>query len=155
MKHLLLLIVCLLLAFPTLSQTTLKTEQRVQTLVNTKGDTLIQLSLADAKIVLTDLYDKQISDSIISVYEVRDSINASSINLLKKDVDKYKEKCGNFTIMLDNNIKLIVNKDTEIGVLNKTIKEQKKEIRKQKFLKIMGFTAAVVLPITVLILTTH
>jgi hypothetical protein len=35
------------------------------------------------------------------------------------------------------------------------IKKQKKEIRKQKILKILGFTAAVVLPITVIILTKH
>jgi hypothetical protein len=52
------------------------------------------------------------------------------------------------------NQKLIVsNKDKEIVILNDIIKKQKKEIRKQKVLKIMGFSAAVILPITVLLLT--
>ena len=44
-------------------------------------------------------------------------------------------------------------KDKEITDLNDTIKKQKKEILKQKILKLIGFTAAVVLPITTIILT--
>jgi len=138
-----------------LSQTTLKTEPRVQTFVNSKGDTLVQMSLADAKVLLTDLYDKQISDSLVDVYALRDSINASRVFLLKREVDLYKEKCGNYVTMIDNNTKVIANKNTEIDVLNQTIKQQKKEIRKQKVLKVMGFTAAVILPILTIILMTH
>lgn len=140
------------MAFQTLSQTTLV--PRVQTLVNTKGDTIIQMKLADAKIILTDLYNKQISDSLVKVYMVRDNINASSITLLKSEVDLYKEKCVNLSSMIDNDTKIITDKNTEIGLLNQTIKQQKKEIRKQKFLKIVGFTSAVVLPIITLIYIT-
>lgn len=128
---------------------------RVQTLVNAKGDTLIQMSLADAKIILVTVFDKQIADSIISVYEVRDSLNASSITILKTELDKLRSKNNNLEKMLLNDTLIMVNKNTEIDLLNKTIKLQKKEIRKQKILKILGYTAAVVLPITVLILTTH
>jgi len=127
----------------------------VQTLVNAKGDTLVQMRLADAKIILTDLYDKQIADNLVQVYMVRDNINASSITLLKSEVDMYKAKCGNLSLIIDNDTKIIVDKDTEIGLLNKTIKDQKREIRKQKILKVMGFTAAVILPITTIILMTQ
>src|SRR5476649_1401836 len=102
MRHLFTLIICLLMVFPMLSQTTLKQEPRVQTFVNSKGDTLVQMSLADAKILLTDIYDKQISDSLVDVYMLRDSINTSRVFLLKREVDLYKEKCGNYIAMIGN-----------------------------------------------------
>ena len=132
-----------------------KTTPRVQTLVNLKGDTVIQMSLADAKIILVTVFDKQIADSIIAVYETRDSLNSSTITLLKSEVDLLKDKVGNLNTMISNDTKIIVNKDSEITLLNQTIKDQKSEIRKQKVLKILGFTAAVVLPITVLIILTY
>lgn len=110
------------------------------------------MTLADAKIVLSDLYNKQISDSLIEVYVSREKINSSTISLLKTDIDLYKKKCSNLDLIINNDTKIISNKDTEISLLNETIKTQKKEIRKQKVLKIMGFTAAVVLPITTILL---
>jgi hypothetical protein len=143
------------MAFQMHSQTTLKIEQRAQTLINSRGDRLVQMSLADAKILLTDLYDKQIADSLVGVYMFRDSLNLSRVALLKREVDIYKEKCGNYAMMLFNDTKVIVNKNTELDLLNKIIKDQKKEIRKQKVLKVIGFTGAVVLPIIVIILMTH
>lgn len=137
------------------SQTSLTKEPRVQTLVNAKGDTVIQMSLADAKIILVTVFDKQIADSLISVYETRDSLNSSTIILLKSEVDLLRTKNRNFEHMLLNDTQIMVNKNVEIDLLNKTIKQQKKEIRKQKILKIIGFVAAVALPITTIILMSH
>lgn len=62
-----------------------------------------------------------------------------------------KEKL-NLEQMNENLNEVIINKDKEIAFKDETIKEQKKEIRKQKFLKIIGFSAAVALPILTLIL---
>jgi ADP-dependent phosphofructokinase/glucokinase len=138
------------MAFPTLSQTI--STPRVQTIVNAKGDTLIQMSLADAKIILVTVFDKQIADSLIDVYERRDSLSTSSITLLKSDVDKLRTKNNNLEKMILNDTSIIANKDTEINLHLETIKQQKKEIRKQKVLKVIGWTAAVVLPITTIIL---
>lgn len=138
------------MAFQTLSQTT--STPRVQTIVNSKGDTLIQMSLADAKIILVTVFDKQVADSIISIYERRDSLQTSNITLLKTDVEKLRSKNNNLETMLLNDTKIIVNKDNEINLHLETIKQQKKEIRKQKVLKVIGWTAAVVLPITTIIL---
>lgn len=138
------------MAFQTLSQTT--STPRVQTIVNSKGDTLIQMSLADAKIILVTVFDKQVADSIISIYERRDSLKTSNITLLKTDVEKLRSKNNNLETMLLNDTKIIVNKDNEINLHLETIKQQKKEIRKQKVLKVIGWTAAVVLPITTIIL---
>lgn len=137
------------------SQTSLTKEPRVQTLVNAKGDTVIQMSLADAKIILVTVFDKQIADSLISVYETRDSLSSSTIILLKSEVDLLRTKNLNFEHMLLNDTQIMVNKNVEIDLLNKTIKLQKKEIRKQKILKIIGFVAAVALPITTIILMSH
>ncbi len=128
---------------------------RVQALVNSKGDTLIQMTLADAKIVLADVLGKQYSDSLVSVYADRDSVHNNIIVLQKEELLLMSEKFNNQKTISDNLNQVLVNKDTEIALLNDTIKKQKKEIRKQKFLKVLGFTAAVVLPITTIILMSH
>lgn len=128
---------------------------RVQTLVSSKGDTLIQMTLADAKIVLTDVLGKQYADSLVIVYTQRDSVQNNIIVLQKEELLLMSEKFNNQKTISDNLNQVLVNKDTEIALLNDTIKKQKKEIRKQKFLKVLGFTAAVVLPITTIILMSH
>ena len=138
------------MTFQMLSQTS--STPRVQILVNSKGDTIIQMSLADAKIILSTIFDKQISDSIISVYETKDSLTNIKVILLKSEFNKLTVKNNNLEQMILNDSKIIVNKDTENNLLNLTIKQQQKEIRKQKILKIIGWTAAVALPITTIIL---
>jgi len=139
----------MVMALPTLSQTTLP---RVSTIINSKGDTLIQMNLADAKIVLTAVLDKEIVDSLLVVYTTKDEINTTIIRLQKSDIKKLQEKSANQEILAANLEKIIANKDIEISFLNETIKKQKKEIRKQKILKIIGYTAAVALPVATVII---
>jgi uncharacterized coiled-coil protein SlyX len=133
----------------------LKQEPRVQTYVNAKGDTLIEMKLIDAKSVLDDLLDKQVSDSLVDVYASRDSINQVSIALQADQIKTLNETIKNQGLISDNLTTIVSNKDKEISDLNDIIKQQKKEIRKQKILKIIGFTAAVVLPIGLLVLLLH
>lgn len=140
------------MAFPTLSQTISK--PKVQTLINAKGDTLIQMSLADAKIILSDILSKQVGDSILKVYMHRDTLNKSTIILQLAEIRLIQKKLYNQEQITSNLNRIIANKDKEIVDLNSVIKKQKKEIRKQKFLKIVGFTAAVVIPITIILYTT-
>lgn len=128
---------------------------RVQTLINSKGDTLIQLKLADAKIILGDLLHKQINDSIIKVYTIRDSVQKNTIYLQKTAIELITTKYNNELTINQNLSKVLENNDKEVKILNEIIKEQKKEIRKQKVLKIIGFTAAVILPITIILLMSH
>lgn len=139
------------MAFQMSSQNTLKTP-RVQTLVNAKGDTLIQMALSDAKVILTSILEKQYVDSILLVYIDRDKINNKTITLQLDKIRLLELKGNNQDQMVSNLNKIITNKDSEIGLLKDTIKQQKKEIRKQKALKIVGFIAAVVLPIVVIII---
>lgn len=137
------------MALQTHSQTTLT--PRVQTLVNAKGDTLIQMSLADAKIVLADVLQKQVADSIIAEYEKSDSLQTVTINLKNAELKALQEKFTNSEAMVKNLNTILSNKDTEVETLNGIIKQQKREIFKQKVQKIIGYSAAVVLPILVLI----
>lgn len=113
------------------------------------------MTVADAKVVLIDILDKHIVDSLLQVYTFRDSVKSQVITLQIMEINKLQEKCINQGVMVKNLEKIIENKDTEISLKDDTIKQQKKEIRKQKVLKIVGFIGCVVLPITLLIFATH
>jgi hypothetical protein len=110
------------------------------------------MTLADAKIILTDLLDKQVMDSLITSYQLNDSLQGVTIDLQLEKIRILVEKNNNQLLINDNNQLIINNKDAEIVLLNDIIKKQKREILKQKILKVVGFSAAIILPITVLLL---
>lgn len=134
------------------SQNILKQEPRVTTTINSKGDTLIQFKLSDARLVLNDLLEKRISDSLVFHYEKLDKSRIFSYKLMESKLMVTESKLNNTELMVTNMEKVVVNKDNEINLLNSTIKQQTKEIFKQKTLKIFGFSAAVILPITAILL---
>jgi hypothetical protein len=138
------------MSLQTLSQTISIKDNRV-TAVVINGDTLIQFKLSDAKIILADVLEKQKLDSLVRYYEINDSLKDVTVGFqfsMLRDMQTKSE----LQIKVVNNLNdIITNKDKEISLLNETIKKQKKEIIKQKVLKIMGFTAAIVAPIIVLI----
>jgi hypothetical protein len=113
------------------------------------------MHIEDARIVLDDLLDKEYADSMLIVYALRDSINTSSIKLQLSEIRLLQEKSLNQKTEMANLNKIISNNTKEVSDLNDVIEKQKKEIRKQKVLKVLGFTAAVVLPILVIIFTKH
>jgi hypothetical protein len=53
--------------------------------------------------------------------------------------------------MIDNFDEIITNKDKEIKIKDGEIKLLKKEVRKQKILKVIGYAAAIILPILTLL----
>ena len=134
------------------SQITLK-KGEVKTFVNERGDTLIAMRIDDAKLILTDVLNYQIADSIIKQYEFKDIENNKVILLQKEAIVKLTEKSENQSKQIELLNQIIGNKDTEVTLLNNIITDQKREIRKQKTLKIIGFSGSVILPIlTVLLL---
>ena len=55
--------------------------------------------------------------------------------------------------MIINLENILTNKDRELYLKDDIIKQQKKEIRKQKTLKILGFAGSVILPVITVLLT--
>lgn len=140
------------MALPMHSQSISKTKPRVQTLITPQGDTLVQFHIKDAKKLLADVLDKKIVDSLVNVYMERDAIHKNTIDLQVSQIKLLQQKSVNQEQQIVNLDKIILNKDNEVGVLNKVIEDQKKEIKKQKRLKTLGFIGSIVLPILVLLL---
>jgi hypothetical protein len=138
------------MVLPAVSQTTLN--GNIESLINDKGDTLIVMHLDDAKMLLTDLLECEVTDSLLNVYVERDSLNKEKIILKDNIIEKLKLQNQNSENIIKNLEEIVGNKDEEISLKDKTIKEQKKEIKKQRNLKRLGFIGSIVLPIVTLII---
>ena len=123
----------------------------VKETVNSNGDTLVIMHLEDARIILNDLLEYEIADSLLTVYKTKDTLNTNTITLQKDVIVKLTQKSENQDLQLNNFESILSNKDKELQYKDETIKAQKKEIRKQKFLKILGFAGSVILPIVTLL----
>ena len=123
----------------------------VKTLINRKGDTLVMMNIEDAKVILSDLLEYEIVDSLLTAYKERDSLNTNTIILQKDIIVKLTQKSENQSVQISNFQSILDNKDRELSLKDDTIKQQKKEIRKQKFLKFLGLTGSVILPIITLL----
>ena len=138
------------MALPVSSQTISKGE--IKSVVNQKGDTLVMMHLSDAKKILTDLLEYEITDSLLNVYIERDSLNSEKIILKDRLIEKLNLQNQNYTTIVSNLEEVIKNKEQVIVFKDKTIKEQEREIKKQRRLKNLGFVGCVVLPILTLII---
>jgi len=119
--------------------------------VNSNGDTLVIMHLEDARVILNDLLEYEIVDSLLTTYKEKDSLNSNKIEIQKDIIFKLVEKNDNQQTQIDNFQQILDNKNEELGFKEDTIKQQKKEIRKQKLLKLAGFTSSIILPILTLI----
>ena len=133
------------------SQTTSIKESRVKTFVNQDGDTLVQMCYKDARTLLKDVLEYQYTDSLLSVYKDRDSLNTKTITLQKETIVKLSLKESNYETIIHNLDEINKNKDNEIAFQLETIKQQKKEIRKQKIYKTISTIGSIALPIITLL----
>jgi len=136
---------------PLHSQTISKGE--IKEIVNSNGDTLVIMNLEDAREILSDLLDYEIVDSLLLSYKKNDSIQENLIILQKITIKKLQEKNYNQHLIITNLDSLVRNKNREIEINTEVIKTQKKEIKRQKFLKVVGFIGSILLPIITLIAT--
>ena len=119
--------------------------------VNSNGDTLVIMHLEDARVILNDLLEYEIVDSLLTTYKEKDSLNSNKIEIQKDIIFKLVEKNDNQQTQIDNFQQILDNLKSEIVLKEDTIKQQKKEIRKQKLLKLTGFTSSIILPILTLL----
>jgi len=110
------------------------------------------MSLSDAKLILSDLLEYEITDSLLNVYVERDSLNSEKIILKDNIIEKLNLQNKNKDEIIKNLNTIIINKIKEIEYKDLTIEDQKKEIKKQRNLKRLGLVGSVVLPILTLIL---
>jgi len=116
------------------------------------GDTLIQMDVEYARLILKEVLNKKITDSILTYYIGLNSLNIDLVSFQFKQIKTLLSKQDNYVFKIGNLKQVVNNKDIEITTLNSEIKLYKKEIRKQKVLKIIGLGAAIVLPILVLLI---
>lgn len=112
---------------------------------------MVSMHYEDARLLLKDVLYYSYTDSLLTEYKMRDTLNTGKIELQKTLINNLNKENLNLETMLSNLELVIINKDTALGLKDDIIKQQKKEIRKQKFLKIVGFVGTVVVPIIVLI----
>jgi hypothetical protein len=110
------------------------------------------MRIEDAKLILIDILNYQIADSIISQYEAKDKESSKVITLQKNAIDKLYNQLANDELRISALEVVIKNKDKEIAFKDDVIKKQKREIRKQKALKILGFSGAIILPVVTALL---
>ena len=149
MKYLMSLVALMLMMLPVHSQ--IISIGEVKTLINTNGDTLVVMNIEDAKVILSDLLEYEIVDSLLTVYKEKDSLYNNTITLQKDIIVKLTQKSENQSVQISNFQTILDNKDQLLLLNGDIIKQQKKEIRKQKFLKIVGFTGSIILPIVTLL----
>lgn len=138
------------MVLPAISQTT--SNGIIESVVNKDGDTLVIMSLSDAKLILSDLLEYEITDSLLNVYVERDSLNSEKIILKDSIIEKLNLQNKNKDEIIKNLNDIVINKIKEIEYKDLTIEEQQEEIKKQRNLKRLGFVGSVVLPILTLIL---
>jgi len=109
------------------------------------------MNLEDAKVILSDLLEYEIVDSLLTVYKEKDSLYTNTITLQKDIIVKLTQKSENQSVQISNFQTILDNKDQELLLNDDIIKQQKKEIRKQKFFKIVGFAGSIILPIVTLL----
>lgn len=135
------------------SQSTLTEEtNRVFTYVNEFGDTMVSMSIVDAKTLLEDVLHYEYADSLLNVYIDKDSLNNKRFEIQKTTILKLTQLNTNQSEIIDNLNEVVKNKDSENNLKDDIIKQQDKEIKKQKILKKFGFGGSIILPIIVLIL---
>jgi hypothetical protein len=108
------------------------------------------MHVEDARAILQDVLEYEVVDSLLDTYKERDKLNSDIIMFNNETIGLLKQKNVNLEEQISNLKTIDSNKDSEIAYKDDTIKQQKKEIKKQKFLKTVGFAAAVILPILVL-----
>lgn len=126
----------------TLSAVSQTTSVDVKPKISTKGDTLIiKMHVEDARLILGDLLDYEHVDSLLTIYQEKDSINLEIINKKEIVINAQNDKIDNYKISIDNYKKIIDNKDSEISIFLTLIKDLEKDIKKltrQKKLAIIG-----------------
>jgi hypothetical protein len=132
------------------SQSLLPT-QSVKTLVTPQGDTLIQMKVQDAKVILTILKECELTDSLVTLYKIETIDKTNMLNIQSETIKILQSKDTNNLKIVKNLNKVVENKDTEIKGYKSDIIKKDKQIKVQKTLKTIGFIGCIILPFLTLL----
>lgn len=111
-----------------------------------ESDTItLKLHRDDAKLILNDLLNYEITDSLLESYIEKDSINMQIINEKNIIITSLEEDVKDLKIITNKQTEIILNKDLEIEILNKEVKKQKRH-------KIFAIVGACFTPILTLLI---
>jgi hypothetical protein len=125
--------------------------QSVKTLVTSKGDTLIQMKVQDAKVILTKLKECEITDSLVTLYKFETLDKTNMLNIKSETIKTLQLKDTNNLKIIKNLNKSIENKNVEIKGYKSDINKKDKQIKVQKTLKTIGFIGCIILPFLTLL----
>jgi len=129
------------------SQNILTKKPRVETLINSNKDTVIQFKINDARVILRDLLDKKYTDSLLVIDEDLNNVNENIIKLDGEHIKLLEEENKNNAVVINNLNENIKIKDDSIKIKDNSIKTLKNEVTKQKFLKYLACIGTIALGI--------
>lgn len=127
--------------------------RRIEVVFDSKGDTILLMPLEAAKTLLIGVMEGEVCDSLLNEYIRKDNIQKEIILLKLSTIRNLNEKSNNYEILTSNLNKMLKNASVENGYLNETIKDLKKQVRKERRQKRIIITVGFILPITIFILS--
>ena len=146
MKFLSTLILCLVMMLQAQSQT-LSKNQRIKTIVTEQGDTLLQMKISDAKKLLSILLEKEVNDDLLATYIKRDSLNQELVTVKDEKIKNLQTDRDVLNAIIDNLNQTITNNEEKVKQLQAKVIEQEKDLKKERFLKKVGFIGCILLPV--------
>ena len=117
-----------------------------QITISSSGDTILSMRMEDARGILSDVLQKEILDSLVIQYEIKDSLNIGQISILKSQILELIGKSSEQNDQIETLNLLINNSLAEIKIKNDIISQQKKKIRKNVMQKWIFIGTSIVLP---------
>ena len=105
------------------------------------------MNISDAKVILNRILSADITDSILSLYQRSDSLKGKTITLQVEEIKLLQLKSNGQDTLINNLTKILSNDKEEIKIINQSLKEEKKEVHKQKLYKSLALVGDVVLPV--------
>ena len=141
--------ICIFCSLSVNSQNVSIVKPKTTVIIDTKGDTIFQFKDTDTKIILKEVLDKEVLDTIVKAYIVKDKNQKSSVTLEFNVLNEKSAENEGKSLVSGSIDKAVEKKDGEINRLNSVVKTQKKEIKKQKFLKLTAYIGGIIIPIIV------
>ena len=126
---------------------TLSKNQRIKTIVTEQGDTLLQMKISDAKKLLSILLEKEVNDDLLATYIKRDSLNKELVTVKDEKIKNLQTDRDVLNAIIDNLNQTITNNEGKVKQLQAKVIEQEKDLKKERFLKKVGFIGCVLLPV--------